>query len=59
MNYKDIDNVVFEDIDHKDAPDYVDAYIVSADLNGVEMTEEQIEKIPDIFKYDLLQDYLH
>jgi hypothetical protein len=52
MNYKLIDNVVIEDIDHKDAPDYVDAFISSADYKGVPMTDEQIDSLSDDFVYE-------
>ena len=50
----------FDGIDTKDHPDYCDAYIVSAEYDGVEMTEEQIEKLNDDseFVYERLMDYL-
>lgn len=43
FDYKLVDNIEFDGIDHNDAPDYCDAYILSADYNGAEMTDEQIE----------------
>lgn len=57
MELDKITNIKFEGIDHKDYPDYCDAYIVSAELNGVLMTDEQIEELTNEypqFVYDSL-----
>ncbi len=61
MEKKLITNVKFEGIDHKDYPDYCDAYIVSADYNGVPMTDEQIEELAQDtdLVYDLLIEHLY
>ena len=61
LDYKLISNIQFDGIDHKDAPDYCDAYIVSADYDGVEMTDEQIELLNDDrdYVYEKLMDYLY
>ncbi len=61
MEKKLITNVKFEGIDHKDYPDYCDAYIVSADYNGEPMTDEQIEDLAQDtgLVYDLLIEYLY
>jgi hypothetical protein len=61
MEKKLITNVKFEGIDHKDYPDYCDAYIVSADYNGVPMNDEQIEELAQDtgLVYDLLIEYLY
>lgn len=45
MDYKKIDNIEMDGIDTKDYPDFCDAYIASADYDGVEMTEAQLDKI--------------
>jgi hypothetical protein len=45
IDVKKISNVVVDNIDFKDYPDFCDAYIVSADYDGVPMTDEQIEEI--------------
>jgi hypothetical protein len=56
----DITNVEFENIDYSDSPDFCDAYIVSAELDGVPMTEEQLEKLNDSdLRYELLMEYIH
>jgi hypothetical protein len=45
FDYSKITNIEFDGIDHRDYPDYCDAYIASADYDGVEMTDEQIESL--------------
>jgi len=45
MDYKLIDNIVMEDVNLSDYPDFSDAHIVSADYNGKEMTEEQLDNL--------------
>jgi len=47
LDFGKIDNMEFEGIDHSDYPDFVDAFLVSADYDGVEMTEEQIDYLND------------
>ena len=61
MEKKLITNVKFEGIDHKDYPDYCDAYVVSADYNGEPMTDEQIEDLAQDtgLVYDLLIEHLY
>jgi len=45
MDFKLIDNIEVEGIDFKDYPDFVDAYISSADYNGKPMTDEQLDEL--------------
>lgn len=45
MDYKKIDNIEIDGIDTKDYPDFCDAYIVSADYDGVPMTDEQLDEL--------------
>lgn len=47
-----ITNVVIEGIDHRDAPDYVDAFIASADIDGKPATDVQLEELNK--DYDLV-----
>ena len=50
----------WEGIDYSDAPDYCDAYIVSAERDGVELTDEEIEELNNSdLKYELLMEYLY
>jgi len=45
VDHSKVTNIQFEDVDRTDAPDYCDAYIVSADYDGVEMNPYQLEKL--------------
>jgi hypothetical protein len=51
MDKSKIDNVELDGINHKDAPDYVDAFIYSADYDGKKMTEAQLDEINDDSDY--------
>lgn len=48
------------DYDPSDYPDFCDAYVISGDLDGEEMTDEQLEELNNNkdLVYDLLIDYL-
>jgi hypothetical protein len=61
LNYSKIDMIEFDGIDHDDYPDYCDAYIVYAEYDGREMTEEELEFINDdaSFVYESLMSYLY
>lgn len=61
MELSKITNIEFGGIDHSDAPDYCDAYIVSADYDGELMDESQLEEINENsdFIYEQLIKYLH
>tara|TARA_R100000951_G_C2518669_1_gene142688 strand:- start:312 stop:497 length:186 start_codon:yes stop_codon:yes gene_type:complete len=45
MEYKLIDNIEVDGINFNDYPDFVDAFIVSADYDGKEMTDEQLDEL--------------
>ena len=45
MNTDLIDNIVLGDIDCNDAPDFCDAYIESADYDGIPMDSKQLDWI--------------
>ena len=40
-----IDDIEIDGIDHKDYPDYCDAYISNATYDGKPMTDEQLDEI--------------
>ena len=42
---ENITNIKIEGLNSKDHPDYVDAYIASADLNGKPMTDQQLDEL--------------
>ena len=60
MDYKKIDNIEVDGIDTKDYPDFCDAYIVSADYDGVPMTDEQLDELNEDgdYVYGHIMDYL-
>ena len=60
MDYKKIDNIEFDGIDYNDYLDFCDTYIVSADLNGVPMTEEELDELNEDgdFVHEKLFDFL-
>ena len=60
MDYKKIDNIEMDGIDTKDYPDFCDAFISSADYDGVPMTEKQLDELNEDgdFLYANIMDYL-
>jgi hypothetical protein len=60
FNKKLIDNIEVEGIDHRDYPEYVDAFISSADYDGVEMTDEQLDELNEDYELvsELVWEYL-
>lgn len=61
MDYSKIDNIVLDGINTKDAPDFCDSFIVSADYDGKPMTEEQLDEINDDgdFVYNATLDHIY
>ena len=51
MNYDIIDNIEVDGIYTNDYPDFTDAFISSADYNGVEMTDEQLEALNEDYGF--------
>ncbi len=56
-----VDNIEMEDIDHADAPDFCNAFIASADINGRPMTDRELDILNDDseFVYESLMNYLY
>mgnify|MGYP000403658454 CR=1 FL=1 len=42
-----LDDIELDGVDMKDYPDFCDAYVESASLNGVELTDEELEELND------------
>tara|TARA_R110002167_G_scaffold284737_2_gene489845 strand:+ start:1303 stop:1488 length:186 start_codon:yes stop_codon:yes gene_type:complete len=61
MDYSKIDNIEIDGINHKDAPDYCDAFISSADYNGEPMTDAQLDEINENgeFVHDCVYNHLY
>lgn len=51
LDYSKIEDVEIDGINHRDYPDYVDAYIASATYGGREMTDAELEKLNDDHDY--------
>lgn len=54
MNLSKIENIELDGINPKDAPDYADAYIISADYKGREMTEKELDSLNENYS-----DFVH
>ena len=57
---KEIDNIEFDGINYNDYPDFCDAFICSADINGREMTETELDELNNDREFisNALQNYL-
>tara|TARA_R110000744_G_scaffold14533_1_gene41321 strand:- start:1616 stop:1873 length:258 start_codon:yes stop_codon:yes gene_type:complete len=60
LDYSKIDNIDIDGIDYKDYPDFCDAYIESADYDGVPMTSQQLDSINDDsdFRYEAVMNHI-
>jgi hypothetical protein len=47
LDLRKVENMEFDGIDFRDYPDFVDAFLVAADYDGRELTEEEIDFIND------------
>jgi len=61
LNYDWIEDVTFDGINFKDAPDFCEVYIDSAWYNGREMTEEELDILNEDsdYVYQQLMDHLY
>jgi hypothetical protein len=60
MEYSKISNIDIDGIDTNDYPDFCDAFICSAEYEGVAMTDEQLDEInkDSDFLYDCVNKHL-
>ena len=60
LDYSLLEDIQLDGIDHSDAPDYVDAFIVSASYNGRELTKQELDELNEdsSFVYECVIDYL-
>ena len=56
-----VEDIEIEDIEGTDYPDFCDAYISNATINGKEATEEQLDTLNDDsdFLYECVLDYIY
>ena len=50
-----LENIEVDGIDTRDYPDFVDAFISYAEMDGVELTDEQLDELNDNYP-DLIYD---
>lgn len=51
MDYLKITNVYVDGIDTNDYPDFSDAFIASAEYDGEDMTDEQLDEINEHYDF--------
>lgn len=51
MDYLKITNVYVDGIDMGDYPDFCDAFIASAEYDGEDMTDEQLDEINEHYDF--------
>lgn len=61
MDYRLITDVEVDNINPADAPDFVDAYIVYAEYDGEEMTQDQLDELNEDldFVYNCVLNYFY
>jgi hypothetical protein len=47
IDIKELENVVVDNIDKADYPDFCDAYISSAEIDGIELTETELDELQE------------
>ena len=53
LDVRKLENVVMADVHMFDFPDFVDAYVEYAEINGVELTSDQYDEVNE--NYEFLQ----
>ena len=54
IDTRKLENVVMADVQMFDFPDFVDAYVEYAEINGVELTDAQYDEVNE--NYEFLQE---
>jgi len=50
----ELENIVVAGIDPKDYPDFCDAYIESAERDGIPLTDQELDELDSDFVYDCI-----
>jgi hypothetical protein len=53
LDTRKLENVIMADVQMFDFPDFVDAYVEYAEINGVELTDAQYDEVNE--NYEFLQ----
>jgi hypothetical protein len=60
MDYSKIKNAEFEDVDTNDYPDFVDSFCSYAEIDGIPLTDDQLDELnASDHKYDLLMNSIN
>ena len=64
LDYNKIDDVVVENIDHSDYPDFADAYILSAKYDDPvggyrDLTEDELESLDSEWVHQQVWEWIH
>jgi len=64
LDYKKIDDVVVENINYDDYPDFSDAYILSAKYDDPvegyrDLTEDELESLDREWVYEQVENWIH
>jgi hypothetical protein len=61
IDFTKIDSIEFDGVDHSDAPDYSDAFIISCDIDGRPATEEELDIInnDDEFRFGEIEKHVY
>ena len=59
LNLDQIYDIEFESINHADAPDYSDSYIITAWYEDRKLSDIEIESLPIGFVYEKLMEHLN
>jgi hypothetical protein len=56
-----IEDIQIDGVDHRDYPDYCDAYIMTAKVEGRMATDEELDQMNDDgqFRYDTVMEYVN
>jgi hypothetical protein len=59
--YNKLENIEFDGINYNDAPDFCDAFICYAEINGKPLTDAELELLNDDsdYVYELLMDKIY
>lgn len=53
ITFQDLENVEIDGVDPRDYPDFCDAFISYAELNGIALNETELEWVNDSFQEDI------
>ena len=61
IDFKKVEVIEVDNINHYDYPEYCDAYISEANYNGKPVTDEQLDEINDNdqFRYESVWEYIN